>query len=142
MSVAKERMSRRGTLEKGEEVASCVASLEGKGERKGSGGFLDVVAGPVARVIMFRGTLPSFDQVVRRFSNSLGVKTGTGAPQVMFVDEPELDEKEGSEKEGVTITRQRTSEEEKESGCVLRMVVMPTLAVLLLLLFYLRYKLK
>ncbi|PVH89961.1 heme oxygenase-like protein [Cadophora sp. DSE1049] len=142
VSVAKERMSRRGTLEKGEDVASCVAGMEGsgKGERKRSGGFLDVVAGPVARVIMFKGRLPSFDQVVRRFSNPPSSKMGMGTPQVTFVDEPEPDEKEGSEKEGATITTQRTSE--SENGSVLRGVVMPTLAVLLLLFFLLLYKLK
>ena len=141
VSVAKERMSRRGTLEKSEDVASCMAGIEGtgKGERKGSGGLLDVVAGPVAKVIMFKGRLPSFDQVVRRFSNPIsGSRTVT--PQVTFVDEPEVGAIEGvgSEKEGVMDMKQRTSEKKS----VVRGVVMPTVAVLLLLFFFLLYKLK
>ena len=147
VSVAKESMSRRGTLEKGEDVASCVAGIDGngKGERKGSGGFLDVVAGPVAKVIMFKGRLPSFDQVVRRFSNPIsGSRTVT--PQVTFVDEPEVEVEEleggGSEKEGVMVSRQRTSGSGSENGSMVRGAVMPILAVLLLVFFFLLFKLK
>ncbi|KAK0124241.1 heme oxygenase [Cadophora gregata] len=138
ISVAKERMSRLGTLEKTDDVTKCVAGMEGKGESKSRRGFLDVVAGPVARVIMFKGRLPSFDQVVRRFSSS---KTGTS--QVIFVDEHEVKtdgvETEGSEKDRITTTSRSTGESVKRS--VLKGLPTPTMAVLLLF-FFILYRLK
>ncbi|KAL2075312.1 hypothetical protein VTL71DRAFT_255 [Oculimacula yallundae] len=141
VSVAKERMSRRTTDEKrgedGEQNSTTTqnAASDGngngnaEGERKSSTNFLKVVAGPLATtIIQFRGRIPTFDQVVRRFSK----------PQVTFVtgDDVAVDGKEklGGEKGDVLILR--TSENAGGN------VVMPILAVLLLLFFFLLYKLK
>ncbi|KAL5329255.1 hypothetical protein ACEPPN_002765 [Leptodophora sp. 'Broadleaf-Isolate-01'] len=150
VSVAKERMSRRGTGtgengEPGDDQDGDNVAEEGQGDRVRKSSFLNVVAGPMARIVLFKGRIPSFDQVVRRFSKG-------GTPQVTFVTEPEIGmdmdvdgrEKQG-EKEGIEngcVAATRMSENLRGGSGGLGGVVMPVFAILLLLAFFVLYMLK
>lgn len=137
VSVAKERMSRQGTEEKDKAEAK---DDDGEGERLNvksvrKGSFLSIVSTPLANAILFQGRIPTLDQVIRRFSKS----SRSSTPQVTFVDEAAKGEKEGGECKGQceTVAVVRGSGRAMGGG-----VVMPVLAVLLLVGFWVLYKLK
>ncbi|KAG4441369.1 hypothetical protein IFR05_003126 [Cadophora sp. M221] len=157
VSIAKERMSRRGTCtgngtgigENRDDQDGDNVAEEGHGDRGRKNSFLNVVAGPMAKIVLFKGRIPSFDQVVRRFSKG-------GSPQVTFVTEPEIEmDMDGKEKQGekegdanengiVCVAARRMSEKQRggSESIGLGGLVMPILAILLLLAFFMLYKLK
>ncbi|PBP27863.1 heme-binding peroxidase [Diplocarpon rosae] len=79
VSVAKERISRH-TIEREQDEQRDLGEEVMTAETSKDNNFLSVVAGPLAKVIEFRGRIPSFDDVVRKLSR-------TPTPQVTFVVE-------------------------------------------------------
>ncbi|CZS95737.1 related to HMX1 ER localized, heme-binding peroxidase involved in the degradation of heme [Rhynchosporium agropyri] len=141
VSVAKERMSRETTDEKKTSESSnrspVTVSRDEDGSEKAkrkssSNSFLRVITIPLATtIIQFRGRIPTFDQVVRRFSK----------PQVTFATgdiEVDVDGKEKIVSENEVVM----SGDAGSFGSGSVGLAMPVLAVLLLLVFWLLYKMK
>ncbi|CAL3969361.1 hypothetical protein PZA11_006074 [Diplocarpon coronariae] len=116
VSVAKERISRHA-IEREQNEPQDQEEGPNTAERPKDSTFLGVVAGPLAKVIEFRGRILSFDDVVRSLSR-------TPTPQVTFIV--------GKDR---MVADRVTSQPEVVIREISRGVVTPALVLLLLALF-------
>ncbi|KAI9049103.1 hypothetical protein LZ554_006951 [Drepanopeziza brunnea f. sp. 'monogermtubi'] len=127
VSVAKERIG-RNTIQREESEQrepGPLTEAEAEGPRKRS--FLDVVGGPLARVVEFRGRILSFDAIVRRLS---GPPPPPTLPQVTFMVEKNAILDDGG------VVDQQDAVDVKEGGSMSLQI----LATLLLMVVLLGYK--